>query len=235
MRTYRLFAMKLFLLTLTIILAFNLSTLAKTPHIEGRAQVIDGDTIAVEGTNERIRLYGIDAPEGKQSCDDEKGDRYLCGSKSAEALAEMIGRNGRVICYEEDRDRYGRIVGSCYKGDLYLNEEMVRTGWALEYTQYSDGRFTHSQNDAQLSHNGLWSGSFTNPWEWRRGKRLHSSKQTATKNGCVIKGNISSNGNIYHLSGQEHYDRTQINTSNGEQWFCTEDEAVKAGWRKAKR
>jgi endonuclease YncB( thermonuclease family) len=52
---------------------------------------------------------------------------------------------------------------------------------------------------------------------------------------CVIKGNISSNGErIYHLPGQRYYDKTQIDASKGERWFCTEQEAVQAGWRKAK-
>ena len=53
--------------------------------------------------------------------------------------------------------------------------------------------------------------------------------------GCVIKGNISSSGErIYHVPGQRYYDKTLIHLSKGERWFCTEQEAVAAGWRKAK-
>ena len=52
--------------------------------------------------------------------------------------------------------------------------------------------------------------------------------------GCVIKGNINSSGErIYHVPGQRYYDKTRINWSKGERWFCTEQEAVRAGWRKA--
>ena len=52
---------------------------------------------------------------------------------------------------------------------------------------------------------------------------------------CVIKGNISSSGDrIYHVPGQRYYDKTLINWLKGERWFCTEQEAVAAGWRKAK-
>jgi hypothetical protein len=55
------------------------------------------------------------------------------------------------------------------------------------------------------------------------------------RGGCVIKGNISANGErIYHLPGQQYYDKTVISWSKGERWFCTEQEAVRAGWRKAK-
>jgi hypothetical protein len=52
--------------------------------------------------------------------------------------------------------------------------------------------------------------------------------------GCVIKGNISSSGErIYHVPGQRYYDKTVISWSKGERWFCTEQEAVAAGWRKS--
>ena len=52
---------------------------------------------------------------------------------------------------------------------------------------------------------------------------------------CDIKGNISMDGEkIYHVPGQEYYDATVIDESYGERWFCTEDEARAAGWRKAK-
>jgi hypothetical protein len=55
--------------------------------------------------------------------------------------------------------------------------------------------------------------------------------------GCVIKGNISiSNGTrYYHLPGMENYDKTVISPQYGEQWFCTEEEAISQGWRKASK
>lgn len=53
---------------------------------------------------------------------------------------------------------------------------------------------------------------------------------------CDIKGNISSSGEkIYHVPGQDFYDVTQIDESNGEEWFCSENEAKDSGWRKSKR
>jgi hypothetical protein len=53
---------------------------------------------------------------------------------------------------------------------------------------------------------------------------------------CNIKGNISLNTGerIYHVRGQEYYTATIITPSKGERWFCSEDEARAAGWRKAK-
>jgi len=53
---------------------------------------------------------------------------------------------------------------------------------------------------------------------------------------CDIKGNISSSGEkIYHVPGGQFYDVTDIDESNGEEWFCTEEAAKDAGWRESKR
>ncbi len=123
--------------------------------VAGRAEVIHGDTIAIADVEPRIRLYGIDAPEGKQTCLDAAGDRYLCGSRAADALASLIGRNGRVSCEEQDRDRYGRIVAVCSASGRDLNAELVAQGWALEYGDYSDGRYSDEEAEARQAARGL--------------------------------------------------------------------------------
>lgn len=52
---------------------------------------------------------------------------------------------------------------------------------------------------------------------------------------CRIKGNISWGGErIYHVPGQEYYAETRIDLGRGERWFCSEDEARQAGWRRAR-
>ena len=58
---------------------------------------------------------------------------------------------------------------------------------------------------------------------------------SVTKSACVIKGNISYNTGrkLYHLPGMEDYENTVIDFSRGERWFCTEAEAIEAGWQKA--
>lgn len=61
-------------------------------------------------------------------------------------------------------------------------------------------------------------------------------KQSIEENNtCNIKGNISfdTGEKIYHVPGQKYYNSTQINESRGERWFCSEEEARAAGWRKS--
>jgi cold shock CspA family protein len=67
--------------------------------------------------------------------------------------------------------------------------------------------------------------------------RSPSPIAAVTKPNCHVKGNISvSSGNkIYHLPGMEDYESTVIDEGGGERWFCSESEAIAAGWKKAPR
>ncbi len=51
---------------------------------------------------------------------------------------------------------------------------------------------------------------------------------------CSIKGNISVNGKIYHVPGGRAYESVRIDLSSGERWFCSREDAERAGWRSAK-
>lgn len=159
------------LIAIALTLLVSGPAIAKPAAIEGRAQVIDGDTIAVGGTAPRIRLYAIDAPENTQPCYDAADKRYLCGSRAGEALVDIIGRNGRVTCTEKDRDRYDRIVAVCFAEAVDISREMVRRGWAVEYKKYSDGRYTQVEAEARTAKRGLWNGRFDEPSIWRHRKK----------------------------------------------------------------
>jgi endonuclease YncB( thermonuclease family) len=230
---------------------------ASARTIEGRATVLDGDTIALEGQEKHIRLYAIDTPEKKQTCDDAAGKRYLCGPQAAQALQELVGRNGVAVCDVKDVDRYGRSVSVCSVNGVELNRMMVASGWALHYEQYSDGRYSSEAAAAKSARIGLWQGDFIPPWDWRKGARLASEKggsasratsavplppamsthgtasAAAPSGDCKIKGNISKNGHLYHVPGGRSYAATKIDASKGERWFCSETEAAAAGWTPA--
>ena len=198
--------------------------------IEGPARVIDGDTLDFSG--QRVRLHGIDAPESKQKCW-LGGSEWLCGKASSRALKNLI--EGTVVrCNKIDRDRYGRIVGKCHSKGLDIGKAMVANGMALAYRKYSSD-YINAEIAAKAEQVGIWKSDFVEPWYWRRGKRLIVPSSHDRKN-CKIKGNISRSGvRIYHMPGGTYYGRTRIAESKGERWFCSEKEAIEAGWRKSKR
>ena len=201
-------------------------------EVSGRASVIDGDTIEIRRI--RIRLHGIDAPESGQCCHDAQDRTWRCGQKSALALSDQIGR-AVVSCRINDTDRYGRLIGVCDADGHDLNAWMVAQGWAVVYRKYSYD-YIAQERAAKNAGLGIWQGRFIRPDLWREGDRTTVGGQVpAAPVKCVIKGNINSKGQqIYHLPGMEWYDRTQINESKGERWFCSEAEARNAGWRRAR-
>jgi endonuclease YncB( thermonuclease family) len=139
----------------------------------GRATVIDGDTIEIGGRS--IRLFGIDAPESRQTCQRESKP-WRCGQKAAFALAGLLGHHW-IKCIQRDRDRYRRIVAICYRDKLNINGEMVRQGWALDYRYYSKGRYAEEEVQARRAKRGIWSGTFVKPWDWRRKSRKSSANE----------------------------------------------------------
>ncbi|UGB26240.1 thermonuclease family protein [Methylorubrum sp. B1-46] len=216
----------------------------KAETINGRASVIDGDTLDIRGT--RFRLQGVDTPESAQMCGDANGKDYPCGRRAAFALSDKIG-HGNVACEVVDKDRYGRSVAVCRTGGEDLNAWLVAQGWGMAYRQYSTAYVRHEE-EAKAEKRGIWVGQFTPPWDWRRGHRAadtgtrpaeaataepRSVKPPArTAAGCEIKGNVNRKGDrIYHIPGSRDYDRTVINEGSGERMFCTEEEARSAGWR----
>ena len=135
--------------------------------IIGRASVIDGDTIEIRG--QRIRFFGIDAPESGQTCHDGNGQSYRCGQHAALARADKVGQK-TVECDQRDVDRYRRIVAVCRVGSDDLNAWLVWEGWAVAYRQYSKD-YVQAEEDAKAAKRGLWAGEFSQPEVWRRSER----------------------------------------------------------------
>jgi len=199
-------------------------------ELVGRARIVDGDTVAFR--DDVIRLHGIDAPENAQHCLDAAGGDYRCGEAATRALETLVA--GREIrCSGTDRDRYGRLIAVCWVGGREINRWMVSSGRALAYIRYSRDYATE-ELDAAQAHRGLWAGSFEAPWDFRRARWQAAVSATPVPD-CPIKGNISANGRVFHTPSSRWYDRTAIDLSKGERWFCSEREALDAGWRAPKR
>ena len=131
-------------------------------NLQGSPRVIDGDTIEIAST--KIRLFGIDAPESKQTCFADKSE-YACGEAAAQALRDLIS-DREVRCEERGRDRYRRILAVCWVGETEINAWMVRSGYALAFVRYTKTYVTE-EAEAKSEKRGVWRGEFVYPWDWR--------------------------------------------------------------------
>jgi endonuclease YncB( thermonuclease family) len=138
--------------------------------IEGKALVVDGDTIKIN--SEKIRFSGIDAPESyykgrKQFC--LKGEEKIsCGELSKIFLIEKIA-NQKVKCeIEAKTDRYKRKLGECFVEGKSLSRILVKNGYAFDYPRYSKKKYSIEQEYAKKNSLGLWSMKFEFPWDFRK-------------------------------------------------------------------
>ena len=138
--------------------------------IEGKAIVVDGDTIKIN--NEKIRFSGIDAPESyykgrKQFCLTGE-EKISCGKLSKIFLIEKIA-NQKVKCeIEVKTDRYKRKLGECFVKDKSLSRILVKNGYAFDYPRYSKKKYSIEQEYAKKNSLGLWSMKFEFPWDFRK-------------------------------------------------------------------
>src|SRR5262245_43792216 len=179
-------------------------------RVSGRAEITDGDSLEIGAT--RVRLFGVDAVEGRQSCTRD-GRPWACGNEAARKLRSLIG-DRTVTCTKRDVDSYGRIVAVCRSGAADLAAEMVRSGLATAYRRYSSD-YVDEENEARAARRGIWAGEFENPEDYRHDDRGDAPAQRRSDpapphcDGCYIKGNINSQGDrIYHVPGSPSYDDT---------------------------
>lgn len=155
------------LLAAVLVLAGCASSTPSGPPRSGGAGVVvgvvDGDTvdIAFDGTEERVRLIGVDTPESVAH--DRPVQCY--GAEASHRLAELLpgGTPVRVERDVEARDRYGRLLGYVYRSgdDLLVNLALVEQGYA-DAVSYGDneailGMLTAAEAAARDEGRGLWS------------------------------------------------------------------------------
>lgn len=192
------------------------------------ARVIDGDTIEIEG-GQRIRLIGIDTPETVNP----RVPVACFGKEASDKTKSLL--EGKSVTLEKDvseTDTYGRLLRYVFLDTLFVNDYLVRQGFAQVSTYPPDvkyqNQFQEAQKEARDNNRGLWSAC-QNP------QASSAPTSVGHQSGCDIKGNVSSSGEkIYHMPRQRYYNQTAIDESKGEHWFCTEQEAISQGWRKSK-
>ncbi len=202
------------------------------------SRVVDGDTIdvSIDGKVKRLRLIGINTPE---TVDPRK--LVECFGVEASNKAKTL-LTGKKVSLEGDGsqgelDKYNRLLRYVFLEDgTNINLLMIKEGYAYEYTynlpyKYQT-EFKNAQKQAEANKAGLWSPNACN--EDATKSASTNAIETSNANSCTIKGNISSSKEkIFHMIGCGSYNKTVIDESRGEKWFCSEKEAIDAGWRKA--
>jgi len=151
------------------LLLLTAPTRADVPyHISGTlkvTKVTDGDSL--RSGKLQIRLFGVDAPEAKQLCNDDRGAEWHCGTAARDALRVIINAANIIECNLIDVDRYGRLVMRCFANGNDIAATLTRSGYTLAYRKYSKA-YIDDEAAARHAKAGIWNGAFTPPWDWRR-------------------------------------------------------------------
>lgn len=202
-------------------------------------RVVDGDTIVVEtgGVEHRLRYIGIDTPETVHP-----SRPVECFGREASARnSELV--EGKTVWLEKDvseTDDFGRLLRYVWLdpfGERMVNALLVEEGYAQASTYPPDVKyaelFVSLQTEAREAGRGLWGDNCNTPAP----SLVAGACEYSGTSEPVIKGNISqrTGERIYHVPGGEFYEQTVIDEAAGERWFCTETEALEAGWRRSMR
>ena len=200
-------------------------------------EITDGDTIQVDinGTIYKVRYIGMDTPEVGQPLAQEATDKNR----------ELVYQKEVVLVKDvSEVDRYDRLLRYVFVNSTFVNEALVNDGLASAKDFPPDSAcaifLVNTQVKAIKAGIGLWvvvptivvipTAVPVQP------TAIAQPTAVPQPTNCNIKGNISSSGErIYHVPGGASYNRTVINLAAGERMFCTEAEALAAGWRKALR
>lgn len=247
--------MRWFILRFVLGFIVALAMFVANPGFAANSIVRSAGAITVGGIT--YRLGGIDAAAPDQICIDDHADSWACGAEARDQLTALIG-NHDVRCQDLGPDpTYNKWhVGICIAGDdaTSLNQLLVRRGLAVNSATAGQSRFGDDETDAKNNRRGLWKGCFVAPQDFRSGRkdgallgaacRADKDREIRTvlfpqypamPSGCAIKGkyalraHVTGNIGIYHLPACRSYPAM----TNPDRWFCSEDDAKAAGFRKA--
>jgi endonuclease YncB( thermonuclease family) len=139
------------------------------PVYAGEIIALEGDVLRIDG--KRVRLWGIDAPEGGQQCLRD-GKPWYPAPEATAALGRLVATVSRIDCTTMDRDRFGRAVALCRSNGVDIGQEMVRKGWAFDFRRYSGGAYGAVEARARNRKRGVWSADCVPPWTWRHPKPI---------------------------------------------------------------
>jgi len=136
-----------------------LTSTAQGEPVEGTVvRVVDGDTIHVKVGDyvEKVRYIGMNTPEIHHPTKGEQPG----GREAAEMNRRLVGKRVRLELDVRSRDRYGRLLAYVWVGELMVNAELVRLGYAQVMTVPPNVRhqelFVKLQREAREAGRGLW-------------------------------------------------------------------------------
>ncbi len=125
-------------------------------------KVVDGDSLEID--SERIRMDGIDAPEFFQTCRNGNNEDYNCGQEALAHLQKLIGKKDIKCDCLPQTDKYHRRICECFVGDISLNRQMVKDGYARSYRSE---KFEKDEEKAEKAKLGIWQGKHMRPALYR--------------------------------------------------------------------
>ena len=206
----------------------SLPTFGSEP-LTGRITVVAADTLRIG--DRVVRLAGIEAPELEQTCTTGARRRYRCADAAVTALRRAIGAKD-VRCEAKGKDGAGRETASCRAGETDIAARLVREGLVFAETGLL-ARYGSDESAARAAKAGFWQGEVERPADFRT-KAWEAAKKRAP-DGCPIKGSVTGEGKTYVMPWSPGYRAARAQRSRGERWFCTEQEAIAAGFKPAGR
>jgi endonuclease YncB( thermonuclease family) len=203
---------------------------ASAKHVEGRAFVLGPNLIRIGATT--IRLAGIEVPERQQVCTLPGNRRWRCGDAAVAALVRVAG--GRILaCELRASDPDGVAAGTCHDKSADVAATLVKGGHVFAQSGFLSATYAREEADAKATKLGLWMGEAERPEAWR--SRVWAEAKKRTTDGCPIKGQVAGNARLYVLPWSADYERVRVVPQRGGRWFCSEREAIDAGWKASVR
>ncbi|MCL5675658.1 MAG: thermonuclease family protein [Patescibacteria group bacterium] len=132
----------------------KISTASSSAFLVSR--VIDGDTIELS-SGEKVRYIGMDTPE---TVDPRKPIQCFGKEASLENKKLVEGKTVTLTKDVSDKDKYGRLLRYVYVGKIFVNDYLVRYGFAHVATFPPDvifaEQFKQAEQEARINNRGLW-------------------------------------------------------------------------------
>lgn len=134
--------------------------------VTGAARTIDADIIMVD--NQRVILWGVDAPERDQICT-VGSQKWACWDGAKQTLEQILARGETTCTLQGAADPFGRRHGTCTINGEDIAALYVATGMARAYVDQTED-YLAAEEEAKAAGLGVWQegAKVDDPWKWRK-------------------------------------------------------------------